>query len=115
MPNPDPTSSVEMASSNYELEATNYKKGKAAPLPARFQHEAAANQSSEDAEMILKCNTAYIITKEELPSTKSKIILMKKNRLNRNPAYSNDTDCAHFIGVIANTLFKSQIQCIFRS
>ena len=56
--------------------------------------------------MIIKFNTAYNIAKEELPFTKfkSQIILMKKNGLNVNPTYSNDTACAQFVGVIADTL-----------
>ena len=53
--------------------------------------------------MIIKFNTAYNFAKEELPFTKfkSQIILMKKNGLNVNPTYSNDTACAQFVGVIA--------------
>ena len=44
--------------------------------------------------------------KEEMPFTKfkSEIILMKKNGLNVNPTYSNDTAYAQFIGVIGDTL-----------
>ncbi|KAJ8361791.1 hypothetical protein AAFF_G00420480 [Aldrovandia affinis] len=82
--------------------------GRAAPLPAAFQRQAAANRSSEESEMIITFNTAYNIAKEELPFTKfkSEIILMKKNGLNVNPTYSNDTACAQFIGVIADNLTK---------
>ncbi|KAJ8384389.1 hypothetical protein AAFF_G00205220 [Aldrovandia affinis] len=82
--------------------------GRAAPLPAAFQRQAAANRSSEESEMIIKFNTVYNIAKEELPFTKckSEIILMKKNGLNVNPTYSNDTVCAQFIGVIADNLKK---------
>ena len=36
----------------------------------------------------------------------NEIILMKKNLLNVNPTYSNDTACAQFIGVIGDTLKK---------
>ena len=36
----------------------------------------------------------------------NEIILMKKNGLNVNPTYSNDTACAQFIGVIGDTLKK---------
>lgn len=79
---------------------------KVAPLPAAFQWQAAAIRSSEESEMIIKFNVAYNIAKEELPFTKfkSEIILMKKNGLNVNPTYSNDTACAQFIGVIADTI-----------
>ncbi|KAJ8358301.1 hypothetical protein AAFF_G00015890 [Aldrovandia affinis] len=82
--------------------------GRAAPLPAAFQRQAAANRSSEESDMIITFNTAYNIAKEELPFTKckSEIILMKKNGLNVNPTYSNDTACAQFIGVIADNLTK---------
>ncbi|KAJ8362024.1 hypothetical protein AAFF_G00401730, partial [Aldrovandia affinis] len=45
--------------------------GRAAPLPAAFQRQAAANRSSEEPEMIITFNTAYNIAKEELPFTKS--------------------------------------------
>ncbi len=77
-------------------------------LPAAFQQQAAANKSSDEAEMIIKFNVAYNIAKEELPFTKfkSEIILMKKNGLNVNPTYSNDVAYAQFIGVIADTLKK---------
>ena len=56
--------------------------------------------------MMIKFNTAYNIAKEELPFSKfkSQIILMKKNGLNVNPIYSNDTACAQFVGVIGDTL-----------
>ncbi|KAK0132144.1 Zinc finger protein 862 [Merluccius polli] len=65
-----------------------------------------AIRSSEEAEMIIKFNVAYNIAKEELPFTKfqSQILLMKKNGLIIKPTYSNDTACAQFIGVIADTL-----------
>ena len=54
--------------------------GKAAPLPAAFQRQAVANQTSENSELMIKFNTAYNIAKEELPFTKFKslITLMKK-------------------------------------
>lgn len=85
--------------------------GKAAPLPAVFQRQAAANRSSEEAEIIIKFNTAYTIAKVELPFTKFKpqIILMKNNWLNVNPTYSNDTACAQLIGVIAGTHKKRSL------
>ena len=81
---------------------------KVAPLPAAFQRQAVVIRSSEESEMIIKCNVAYNIAKEEMPFTtfKSEIILMKKNGLNVNPTYSNDTACAQFIGVIGDTLKK---------
>ncbi|CAL8398102.1 unnamed protein product [Boreogadus saida] len=58
-----------------------------------------SNRSAENDEMIIKFNTAYNIAKEELPFTKfkSQIILMKKNGLNVNPTYYNDTACAQFV------------------
>ncbi len=78
---------------------------KVSPLPAAFQRQAAANRSSDEAEMIIKFTVAYNIAKEQLPFTKLKsgIILMKKNVLNVNPTYSKDITCAKFIGVIADT------------
>jgi hypothetical protein len=81
---------------------------KVAPLPAAFQRQAVVIRSSEESEIIIKCNVAYNIAKEEMPFTtfKSEIILMKKNGLNVNPTYSNDTACAQFIGVIGDTLKK---------
>ncbi|KAK0138979.1 hypothetical protein N1851_024494 [Merluccius polli] len=175
MPNPDPTSSAEMASSDAEQEPTTNKKAKIYafrkewhvqfPLLSQhyallhllqtvrpkhggksafavgastfrietlkkhnisnkhvlcrdrcvvFQCQEAANRSSEESEIIIKCNTAYNIAKEELLFTKfkSKIIHMKKNRLNVNPTYSDDTACAQFIVVIADTVqdVKSRIR-----
>ena len=85
--------------------------GGAAPLTAAFQRLAAANQTSEESEMTIKFNTAYNILKEELPFTKFKVlmVLMKKNRLNVNPNYANDTaSTAQFIGVIADSLKKKK-------
>ncbi|KAL4008878.1 hypothetical protein ACER0C_002730 [Sarotherodon galilaeus] len=63
------------------------------PLPTAFQRQAAVNRSSEEAEMIIKFNIAYNIAKEEVPFTKlkSEITLHKKNGLDINPTYSNDT------------------------
>ncbi|KAL7827672.1 hypothetical protein SRHO_G00333940 [Serrasalmus rhombeus] len=55
------------------------------PLPTAFQRQAAANSSSDEAETIIKFNSAYNIATEELPFTKfkSEMILQKKNGLNR--------------------------------
>ena len=84
--------------------------GKATPLPASFQRQAAANRTTEQKEMMVKFNTAYNIAKEELPFTKFKsmITLMKKNGLDVNPTYANDTACAQFVGVIADTFKKKK-------
>ena len=51
---------------------------KVAPLPAAFQRQAVVIRSSEESEIIIKCNVAYNIAKEEMPFTKFKsdIILM---------------------------------------
>ena len=56
--------------------------------------------------MMLKFNTAYFIAKEELPFTKfkSQLDLQRKNGLKLNDTYNNDTACAQFVGVIADTL-----------
>ena len=80
--------------------------GKATPLPASFQRQAAANRTSEQKEMMVKFNTAYNIAKEELPFTKFKsmITLMKKNGLDVNPTYANDTACAQFVGVTSKQI-----------
>ena len=79
-----------------------------APLPAAFQRQAVVIRSSEESEIIIKCNVAYNIAKEEMPFTtfKSEIILMKKNGLNVNPTYSNEMACAQFIavGLMGDTL-----------
>ncbi|KAJ8372097.1 hypothetical protein AAFF_G00294610 [Aldrovandia affinis] len=85
--------------------------GRAAPFPAVFQRQAAANRSSEESDMIITFNTAYNIGNKELPFTKckSEIILMKKNGLNVSPTYSNDTACAQFIGVIVDHLQKKTV------
>ena len=76
------------------------------PLPSSFSRIEEASRSAENEEMIIKFNTAYNLAKEELPFTKFKtqIVLMKKNGLNVNPTYANDTACAQFVGVIADTL-----------
>lgn len=91
--------------------------GKAAPLPAAFQRQAVANKTSENSELMIKFNTAYNIAKEELPFTKFKslITLMKKNGMDVNPTYANDTACAQFIGVIADTLKKQTSKQIAES
>ena len=69
--------------------------GKAAPLPAAFQCQAVANQTSENSELMIKFNTAYNIAKEELQFTKFKslITLMKINGMDVNPTHANDTAC----------------------
>ena len=74
-------------------------------LPTSFNRIDETNRSAENEEMIIKFNTTYNIAKEELPFTKfkSQIILMTKNGLDVNPTYSNDTACAQFVGVIADT------------
>lgn len=79
---------------------------KAQPLPTSFHRTEESNRSAENAEMIIKFNTAYNIAKEELPFTKfkSEITLMKKNGLNVNPTYANDVSCAQFVGIIGDTL-----------
>ncbi|KAJ8367341.1 hypothetical protein AAFF_G00320750 [Aldrovandia affinis] len=79
-----------------------------------LQQPEAAARSQQEAEMIVKFNTAYNIAKEEMPFTKfrSQILLQKKNGLNVNPTYSNDKSCALFIGVIADTLKKSTVEKI---
>ena len=82
-----------------------------ATLPASFQRQAATNRTSEQKEIMVKFNTAYNIAKEELPFTKFKsmITLMKKNGLDVNPTYANDTACAQFVGVIADTFKKKNV------
>ncbi|KAJ8386336.1 hypothetical protein AAFF_G00174330 [Aldrovandia affinis] len=79
-----------------------------------LQRPEAAARSQQEAEMIVKFNTAYNIAKEEMPFTKfrSQILLQKKNGLNVNPTYSNDMSCALFIGVIADTLKKRTVEKI---
>ena len=42
------------------------------PLPTSFNRIDESNRSAENVEMIIKFNTAYNITKEELPFTKKK-------------------------------------------
>lgn len=68
----------------------------AAPLPVAFRQQEAANLCAEEAEMILKFNTAYFIAKEELPFTKFKgqIDLQRKNSVKLNTRCNNDTACA---------------------
>ena len=79
---------------------------KATPLPVAFTRQQAVNHSADEAEMMLKFNTAYFVAKEELPFTKfkSQLDLQIKNGLKLNDTYSNDTACAQFVGVIADTL-----------
>ncbi|CAL8301748.1 unnamed protein product [Arctogadus glacialis] len=43
------------------------------PLPTSFNRIDESNRSAENEEMIIKFNTAYNITKEELPFTKKYI------------------------------------------
>lgn len=52
-----------------------------------------------------KISMNSFLIEEELSFTKfkSNIILMKSIRLNVQLTYSNDTSCARFIGVIADT------------
>ena len=78
-----------------------------APLPAAFQRQAVTISFSKES-AVISLNVAYNLAKEGLPFSKfkSEIILMKKNGLNVNPTYSNDTACAQFIGVIGDTLKK---------
>ena len=79
---------------------------KATPLPVAFRRQEAVNHSADEAEMILKFNTAYFVAKEELPFTKFKshLDLQRKNGLKCNDTYNNDTACAQFVGVIADIL-----------
>lgn len=78
----------------------------AQPLPTSFHRTAESNRLADNAEMVIKFNTAYNIAKEELPFTKfkSQITLMKMNGLNVNPTYANDVSCANFVGIIGDTL-----------
>ncbi|KAK7877196.1 hypothetical protein WMY93_032098 [Mugilogobius chulae] len=85
------------------------------PLQAAFRRQEQITHSAEEAEMIVKFNTAYFIAKNELPFTKFKghLELLKKNGVTVNPTYSNDTACAQFIGVIAESLkLKTQKKII---
>ncbi|ROI15239.1 Zinc finger protein 862 [Anabarilius grahami] len=79
---------------------------KATPLPVAFRRQMTVNQSADEAEMMLIFNTAYFVAKEELPFTKykSQLDLQRKNGLKLNKTYNNDTACAQFVGVIADTL-----------
>ena len=79
---------------------------KATPLPVAFRRQMTVNQSADEAEMMWKFNTAYFVAKEELPFTKykSQLDLQRKNGLKLNETYNNDTACAQFVGVIADTL-----------
>lgn len=79
---------------------------KTTPLPVAFRRQMTVNQSADEAEMMLKFNTAYFVAKEELPFTKykSQLDLQRKNGLKLNETYNNDTACAQFVGVIADTL-----------
>lgn len=103
--------------SNKHITCRDKCTAKVSPLPAAFQLQAAANRSSDEADMMIKFNIAYNIAKEELPFTKfkSEIILHKKNGLNVNPTYSNDVACAQFVGVIADTLKKKTSEKIANS
>ena len=75
-------------------------------LPTAFRRQHVSIQSADEAEMVVKFNTAYFIAKEELSFTKfkSELELLKKNGVKLNPTYCNDTACAQFIGAIADTL-----------
>ncbi|TRY92428.1 hypothetical protein DNTS_028996 [Danionella cerebrum] len=92
-----------------ESESVSVSQGCSFQKIGKYQNiMAAANRSSDEAEMRIKFFVAYNIAKEELPFTKfkSEIILMKKNGLNVNPTYSNDVARPQFIEVIADTLKK---------
>ncbi|KAL6483847.1 hypothetical protein MHYP_G00087190 [Metynnis hypsauchen] len=77
-----------------------------------LKRRAAANRSSDEAEMIIKFNVAYNITKEELPFAKfkSEMTLQKIKGLNVNPTYSYDVACARLIGVLTDTLKKRRLR-----
>ncbi|XP_056283011.1 zinc finger protein 862-like [Pseudoliparis swirei] len=86
----------------------------AAPLRVAFRRKEAANQCAEEAELRLKFNTAYFIAKEELPFTqfKGQLDLQRKNGVKLNATYNNDTACAQFVGIIADTLKRKTYEKI---
>lgn len=58
----------------------------------------------------MKLNTAYFITREELPSSKFEVLLalQKKNGLKINYPYANDKSCAELASVVGK-VFKDQL------
>lgn len=70
------------------------------PLAAAgFKRQEAASRASEMTEL-------GKVQHDEMPFTKFRFekILQKKNGLSINPTYANDTACAQFIGIIADTM-----------
>lgn len=67
-----PNWNIKKLSKKHVLYCDRCMASRAAPLPAAFQRQAAANRSSEESEMIIKFNTTYNLAKEELPFTKFK-------------------------------------------
>lgn len=72
---------------------------KATPLSAAFRRQEAVHHAADEAEIMLKFNTAYYVAKEEVPFTK-----FKSSKVRMNERYSNDTACAQFVSVIADLL-----------
>lgn len=64
------------------------------------------DRNVDEADLIIKINTAYVIAKEELPFTKFRPILelQKKNGLDISKTYANDVKCAELIGTIADVM-----------
>lgn len=67
---------------------------KATSLSVAFRRQEAANQSKDEAEMMLMFNTAYFTAKEEPPFTKykSQLNFQSKSGLKLNETYNNDTE-----------------------
>ena len=68
-------------------------------IPSTFEAQETRQESANVYKTKVKINTAYCITKEEMPFTRMKplILLQKKNGLDISPTYDNDVRCAELV------------------